>query len=156
MIQCGPTTCEWNRNKRIECLQLYTHFPNVTQFYIFQRLMMYNLKSEAYTYDFTSIILMEPTGIPLKTMDELFNVYSSGVGKGVPGQNILNAPQAAGRELEAIEKMRKIKIPRCFGIITNNGYLRFLHTCLSLKTSYHPTFMFLLYQVNYQNPWQQQ
>ena len=114
--------------------------------------MMYNLKSEAYTYDFTSIILMEPTGIPLKTMDELFNVYSSGVGKGVPGQNILNAPQAAGRELEAIEKMRKIKIPRCFGIITNNGYLRFLHTCLFLKTTYHPTFMFLLCQVNYQNP----
>ena len=114
--------------------------------------MMYNLKSEAYTYDFTSIILMEPTGIPLKTMDELFNVYSSGVGKGVPGQNILNAPQAAGRELEAIEKMRKIKIPRCFGIITNNGYLRFLHIFLFLKPTYHPTFMFLLCQVNYQNP----
>ena len=77
--------------------------------------MAYNLKSEAYTYDFTSIILMEPTGIPLKTMDELFNVYSAGIGKGNSGQNILNAPQASWRELDGIEKMRKIKMPRCFG-----------------------------------------
>ena len=77
--------------------------------------MAYNLKSEAYTYDFTSIILMEPAGIPLKTMDELFNVYSSGVGEGVSGHNILNAPEATGRELEGIEKIRKIRIPRCFG-----------------------------------------
>ena len=79
--------------------------------------MTYNLKSEAYTYDFTSIILMEPSGIPLKTMDELFNVYSSGVGEGVAGHNILNAPKASGKELQGIEKMRKIKIPRCFGTI---------------------------------------
>ena len=79
--------------------------------------MAYNLKSEAYTYDFTSIILMEPAGIPLKTMDELFNVYSTGVGEGVSGHNILNAPEARGRELEGIDEMRKIRVPRCFGMI---------------------------------------
>ena len=79
--------------------------------------MAYNLKAEAYTYDFTSIILMEPAGIPLKTMDELFDVYSTGVGEGVSGHNILNAPKATGRELEGIEKMRKIRHPRCFGKI---------------------------------------
>ena len=60
---------------------------------------------------------MEPTGIPLKTMDELFNVYSAGIGEGVSGQNILNAPKASGRELEGIEKMRNSEKPRCFGTI---------------------------------------
>ena len=77
--------------------------------------MAFDLKSEAYSYDFTSVVLMEPAGIPLKTMDELFNVYSAGVGKGVSGQNIINAPEASGKELNGIEKMRKINTPSCFG-----------------------------------------
>ena len=76
--------------------------------------MAFDLKSEAYTYDFTSVVLLEPAGIPLKSMDELFNVYSAGVGKGVSGQNIINAPEASGRELNGIEKMRKINKPNCF------------------------------------------
>ena len=84
--------------------------------------MAYNLKSEAYTYDFTSIILMEPVGIPLKTMDELFNVYTAGIGEGVSGQNILNAPEASGTDFQAIEEIRKIKIPRCFGALISHKY----------------------------------
>ena len=84
--------------------------------------MAYNLKSEAYTYDFTSIILMEPVGIPLKTMDELFNVYAAGIGDGVSGQNILNAPEASGTDFQAVEEIRKIKIPHCFGAIISHKY----------------------------------
>ena len=84
--------------------------------------MAYNLKSEAYTYDFTSIILMEPVGIPLKTMDELFNVYAAGIGDGVSGQNILNAPEASGTDFQAVEEIRKMKIPRCFGAFISHKY----------------------------------
>ena len=75
--------------------------------------MAFDLKSEAYTYDYTSVILMEPLGIPLKAMDELFNVYTMGVGRAT-GQTIVNAPEASGKEAEAIHKMRKRKKPACF------------------------------------------
>ena len=77
------------------------------------RKMAFDLKSEAYTFDYTSVILMEPLGIPLKTMDELFNVYGMGIGSAT-GQTIINAPEASGKEAEAIHKMRKKKKSACF------------------------------------------